>query len=167
MKNNLVPIFVLVLLTAGYALLVLGGAAHLPERVAIHFGLDGRANGWADRQQATLMFETLIVVPVIFLLLALAMEIMPAGAFNLPNRDYWLAPERRAQTVAVISRMVLWIGCLMVLFLAGIFGLTMEANHLTPPHLPMNLFLAPLIGFLAGTGVWTILFLRRFKKPSA
>lgn len=167
MKNNLTPMFVLILLTAGYALFVFGGAPQLPDRVAIHFGLSGQADGWANRDHAILIFEALMVVPAIFLLLAAAMEFFPNGAFNLPNRDYWLAPERRAQTVAAVSRQMIGMGCLMVLFLAGIFWLTIEANRLTPPRLPMNLFLPLLIGFLAATAVWTIRFLRRFKKPPA
>jgi uncharacterized membrane protein len=166
-KKNLVPILVLVLLTAGYAALVIGGAPQLPERVAIHFGADGSANGWANRNQATFIFETLTIGPVIFLILALVMRLMPAGAFNLPNRDYWLAPERRTQTIAAISRQLIWMGCLMVVFLAGVYWLTIEANRLTPPHLPMNLFWPLVLGFLAATGVWTTLFLLRFKKPSA
>jgi uncharacterized membrane protein len=165
MKNNLVPILVLVALTAAYALFVAGGAAQLPERVAVHFGINGQADGWADRHQATMFFELLTVVPAIFVVLALAMGIMPAGAFNLPHRDYWLAPERRAQTVALISRQLIWMGCLMVLFLTGVFWLTIQANRLASPQLPMAGFLALLAAFLTATAVWTILFLRRFFKP--
>ncbi len=164
MKDNLVPVLVLVLLTAAYALFVAGAATQLPERVAIHFGINGQADGWADRHQATMFFEMLTVVPAIFLVLALVMGVMPAGAFNLPHRDYWLAPERRAQTVALISRQLIWMGCLMVLFLAGVFGLTIEANRLASPQLPMTGFLALLVAFLTATAVWTILFLRRFFK---
>ncbi|HEU5396877.1 MAG TPA: hypothetical protein VFV81_06905, partial [Verrucomicrobiae bacterium] len=114
-----------------------------------------------------IFFEAIALVPGIFLLLALLMRVLPAWTFNLPNRDYWLAPERRDQTVAVIAGQLLWLACLMILFLAGIFGLTVEANRLTPPHLPMNHFL-PLLGcFVGGSLVWTFAFLRRFRKPSA
>lgn len=164
MKKNLVPMLVLVLLTAGYAALVILDAGQLPERVAIHFGVGGRADGWADRQQAVMLSEILCVVPVVFLVLAQLMRVLPSGAFNLPHRDYWLAPERRAETVAAISGQLMWMGCLMVLFLAGVYWLTIEANRLTPPRLPMQSFLALLVAFLAATGIWTVLFLRRFFK---
>lgn len=165
MRKNLVPLVMLVLLTVGYAVLVWLDASQLPERVAIHFGIGGRANGWADRHQAVLFSEILTIVPVIFLALALLMRVFPAGAFNLPHRDYWLAPERRAETVAAISSQLMWMGCLMVLFLSGVYWLTIEANRLTPPHLPMQSFLVLLISFLAATGIWMVLFLRRFFKP--
>ena len=165
MKNNLVPVLVLVLLTAAYALFVAGAATQLPERVAVHFGANGHADGWADRQEATRLFEILTAVPAIFLVLALVMGVMPAGAFNLPHRDYWLAPERRAQTIALVSRQLIWMGCLMVLFLAGVFWLTIQANRLASPQLPMAGFLVLLVAFLTATAVWTIRFLRRFFKP--
>lgn len=165
MKKSIVPLLSLVLLTMVYAVLVAVFATQLPERVAIHFGVGGRADGWADRQQATLFFELLTIVPIVFFFLAMLMRALPAGSFNLPHRDYWLAPERRAETVATISGQLMWMGCLMVLFLAGIYWLTIEANRLTPPHLPMQSFLALLISFLAATGVWMVLFLRRFFKP--
>ena len=162
MKKNLVSLVILILLTVGYAVLVWLAASQLPERVAIHFGVGGGANGWADRQKATLFFELLTIVPIVFFFLAMLMRVLPAGSFNLPHRDYWLAPERRAETVAAISSQLMWMGCLMVLFLSGVYWLTIEANRLTPPHLPMQSFLALLIGFLAATGIWMVLFLRRF-----
>ena len=164
MKKSLIPLLVLALLTAGYMVFVAASAAQLPERVAIHFGPGGKPNGWADRHQAALFFELLTIVPVVFLFLALLMRILPAGAFNLPHRDYWLAPERRAQTVAAISNQLMWMGCLMVLFLVGVNWLTVEANRLTPPRLLMQPFLVLVAAFLAVTAVWITMFVRRFFK---
>jgi hypothetical protein len=167
MKRNLVPVLALALLSVGYVALVAGSAPWLPERVAIHFGPGGMANHWTDRSQTIWFFEILTAVPAIFAGLAVVMRWLPAGAFNLPHRDYWLAPERRAQTVAVISRQLIWMGCLVVLFLAGVYGLTIQANHVSPPHLPMDLFWALTGGFLAGVAAWSIAFIRHFTKPPA
>jgi len=156
----------LVGLTAAYGAFVAIGEAQLPERVAVHFGPNGHANGWATRHQAAMSFEKLMFVPAIFLLLALVMEVSPVSAFHLPYGEYWLAPERRAQTVATISRHVLWMGCLMQGFLAGIYGLTIQANHETSPHLPF-LFLPLLLGFLLAMAVCLVSLLRPFYKPPA
>ncbi|HLX95582.1 MAG TPA: DUF1648 domain-containing protein [Verrucomicrobiae bacterium] len=166
MKRNLVPVLVLTLLSAGYLVLVGGSAAWLPEQVAIHFGPGGAADRWIDRSQTIWFFETLTVVPVIFVALAMVMRWFPAGVFNLPRRDYWLAPERRAQTVGIISRQLIWMGCLVVLFLAGVYYLTIQANRATPARLPVNLFLPLLGAFLAGTTTWSIVFIRRFTKTA-
>jgi hypothetical protein len=55
-------------------------------------------------------------------------------------------------------------GCLMVLFLAGIHYLTILANRATPPHLPMGLFLTLIGGFLSGVVAQSIFFIRHFLK---
>lgn len=164
MKRNLVPVLALVLLSVGYMVLVAGSASLLPERVAIHFGRGGEVDRWTSRSQTIGFFEVLTVVPLIFVVLALVLRWSPTGAFNLPHRDYWLAPERRAQTVSLISRQLVWLSCFMVLFLAGIYGLTIQANRLTPARLPMDLFLPLLGGFLAGVIIWSIVFVRHFTK---
>ncbi|HEU6446864.1 MAG TPA: DUF1648 domain-containing protein [Verrucomicrobiae bacterium] len=166
-KNVVVPLVALLVLSGGYLLLVTALASQLPERVAIHFGAGGNADGWMPREQGIAFFRMLTFVPAIFVILAMLMKWMPAWTFNLPNRDYWLAPERRDETIEAIAGQLIWIGCLMTLFMAGIFGLTIVANRLTPPHLPMDLFAALLTCFIGGTIVWTILFMRRFRKPSA
>jgi len=92
------------------------------------------------------------------------MRVLPAGSMNLPHRDYWLAPERRPQTVDWISGQVAWLGCINVLFLAGIYWLTLQANHLNPVHLPLNLFLAFVAVFLMAMTLWVFRFYRHFAK---
>lgn len=167
MKRNLVPILMLVLLTAGFVGLVIGDAGQLPDRVAVHFNASGQANGWASREQAVQFFERLTIVPAIFFILAMIIRVLPTTLVNVPHRDYWLAPEHRAETMAAITGNFLWMGCLLVIFLAGIYRLTIEANHLAPPHLPLNWILPLAIGYVAVTIVWLGLFLRRFWKVPA
>ncbi len=165
MKKNAVPIAVLGLLCAGYLIFIAGSASLLPERVATHFGVGGEANGWMSRSGALAFFGGLGVgLPLFFTVLSLMTGLVPARFVNLPHREYWLSPERRAQTRAYISRQMIWMSCLMVLFLAGIHYLTILANRATPPHLPMGLFLALTGGFLSGVVVWSIVFIRHFLK---
>jgi len=165
-KKNLIPMLLLVGLTAAYRAFVASSEAQLPERMAVHFRMDGHADGWAHRHQAVKSFENFMIFPAIFLLLALVMEVAPVSAFHLPYGQYWLAPERRAQTVATIARHVIWMGCLMQGFLAGIYGLTIDANRQTSPHLPF-LFVPLLLGFLLAMAICVISLLRPFYKPPA
>lgn len=165
MKKNLLPLVLLALLCAGYLLFVTGTASRLPDRVAMHFNAAGRADNWIDRSQTVLFWETLgIAVPALFLVIAGLTSVIPPRFVNLPHREYWLAPERRLQTVAFLFRQTVWMGCLMILFLAGIYWLTILANRLTPAHLPMGWFLTLLGGFLAGTTIWSVAFIRHFSK---
>ncbi len=164
MKQNLKPLLMLVLLTAGYLVFVAGSSSQLPQRVAIHFDINGLANNWIDRSHAVVFFETLAGLPVLFAVISFLINVLPAWSFNLPNRDYWLAPERRPKTVAWISGHLAWMGCLNAVFLAGIYWLTLQANSLKPARLPVNLFL-PMVGvFLAVVGVWILRFHRHFSK---
>ena len=165
MKQNSSPLLLLALLTGCYVTLVAGTASQLPERVATQFGLHGGGN-WMSRGATAVGFEVLAFVPVLIAVLALVMGRLPTGGFNLPHRDYWLAPERRAQTVAWLSRQLLWMGCLMILFMAGIYWLIVLANRVTPPQLPMNLFVPLLAGLFGGIAIWIVRLYIHFRKPS-
>ncbi len=167
MKKNAVPFAVLGLLCAGYLIFIAASAPLLPERMATHFGGGGQANGWMSRSADLIFLGGLGVgLPLFFVILALLTGLVPARFVNLPHREYWLSPERRAQTRAYILRQMIWMGCLTVLFLAGIHYSMIRANRLTPPHLPMSLFLALTIGFLAGVVAWSIVFIRHFLKTA-
>jgi len=165
MKKNAVPIAVLGLLCAGYLIFIAGSTSLLPERVATHFGGGGEANGWMSRTTDLAFLGGLGVgLPLFFIVLSLLTGLVPARFVNLPHREYWLSPERREQTRAYVSRQMIWMGCLMVLFLAGIHYLTILANRATPPHLPTGLFLALTGGFLFGVVGWSFVFTRHFLK---
>src|ERR1039458_5691568 len=165
MKKNAVPIAVLGLLCAGFLIFIAGSASLLPERVATHFGGGGNANGWMSRSTDLVLFGGLGVgLPLFFIVLSFLTGWVPGQFVNLPHREYWLLPERRVQTRAYISRQMIWMSCLMVLFLAGIHYLIILANRSTPPHLPMDLLLALTGGFLSGVVAWSIVFIRHFRK---
>ncbi len=103
--------------------------SRLPERVAAHFDFSGHANGWMTRgtflgwQVGTLLFLT-----VLFEGIALLQSRLPADLINIPHRDYWLAPERRAATDAWISSLVLLPGCLLMIFFMALFHLVYRTN---------------------------------------
>jgi len=165
MKKNTVPVAVLGFLCAGYLVFIAGSAPLLPERMATHFGGGGNANGWMSRSTDLVFFGGLGVgLPLFFIVLSFLIGWVPERFVNLPHREYWLSPERRAQTRAYVSRQMIWMACLTVPFLAGIHGLTILANRTTPPHLPMGWFLALTGGFLSGVVGWSIVFTRHFLK---
>jgi uncharacterized membrane protein len=76
----------------------------LPERVASHFDAAGRPNGWASRAGfVQVYFFVIAVVTVSFASVAVLVARVPDSLINLPNKAYWLAPERRASTLAWIT----------------------------------------------------------------
>jgi uncharacterized membrane protein len=151
------------LLFFGY---VAASYGELPARVASHFGLDGRANGWMSREACVAFSIGLaLFLPAIVVGMMGGAGKIPVSFINLPHRDYWLAPERRKAALAILLRYALWFASINVLFVTGLHWLIVQANSLGPePHLPLIGFTAVLGGFLAGTGIWTLLLLRHFSK---
>jgi uncharacterized membrane protein len=165
MKTLRTPAIILAALCVGFLIYLVYSAALLPERMATHFGGDGKPNGWMSRSADLVIFGALGVgLPLFFVVISIVIRFLPPRFINLPHREYWLSPERVLQTSAFITRQLLWMGCMTVLFLAGIHYLTIQANRMTPAHLPMDLFLTMLSTFLVGVGIWTFVFFRHFAK---
>ena len=160
-------LFVLLLIaSAGYLVATIGG---FPERVASHFGWAGHADAWMTREgYLTWMIGFGIVFPVIVAaLVGLAPRAWPGLAFvNLPNRDHWFAPERRAESLAYLGRHACWLGCLMVLMADGVHALILRAHETDPPVLPFVPFVALLVSFVIAVGAWIVVLHRRFHRPA-
>jgi len=138
----------------------------LPARVASHFDILGRPNGWMSRETCVGFTVGLgIFMPALVVGAMAGADRIPVSFINLPHRDYWLAPERRRETSSLLLLYALWFACLNVLFVTGLHGLIVQANlpgqgqHLS--GIGITLVAG---GFLAGTGVWGALLLRHFSR---
>jgi uncharacterized membrane protein len=163
MKQSGPPAIILSLLCLGFLGFLAWSTPQLPERVATHFGLNGTPNGWMTRSSAIVFMGGFgLGLPLFMVVLSWAARFLPVSTFNIPNREYWLAPERRDATYAFFSRYLLWLACLVVCFMAGLHWLTIQANNSNPVRMPNDLFLTILGGFLVGMAVWIVNFLRHF-----
>lgn len=166
MKTRLQVVFALLVLVAlGQAL---WQHAHLPATVATHFNGSGQANGWVSRgthtalHLVTLLFISAVIQAIVWLNTRLPKELV-----NLPHRDYWLAPERAAQSHAWIGAWVLFLGCALLLFFIGLFDLVYRANFQTPSRLNNGVWIYAG-GLLVATAVMLIALYGRFgRKPAA
>lgn len=139
--------------------------SRLPERMATHFNGAGEADGWmsrSDHQLFMLIFG--LAFPMVIVLLSYATRFLPRGMVNIPNRDYWLAPERRTETSSYLVYHSLWLACLAVCFVIGLEFSTLQANLQHPPHLSLYALLVTVIPFLAGTVVWVVVVMRHFRR---
>ena len=138
----------------------------LPERVAIHFGQGGEPNGWALNLVSTFLmigFNVLVFCGLYFS--PQLIFVLPSKWISLPNRDYWLAPEHRTQTVERFRNRLWQYGVAVFLFMFGVGLLTIDANLSEPIRLNEHLFLIALVGFFAFTAYWTVTLVRAFKIP--
>jgi uncharacterized membrane protein len=167
MKTLRTPAIVLAALCLGFLIYLTCSTSLLPERVAIHFGAGGQPNGWMSRSTHVVFMGALgMGLPLISVIIAFVIRLVPARFINLPNRDYWLSPERQSQTCIYISRQLIWLACLEVVFFAGIQFLIVEANQMAPVQLPMEMFLPLIGGFLVAVVLWIIVLIRHFAKAT-
>jgi len=155
-------LFTLLLISVAAFIIATTGA--LPDPVAAHFGASNLANGWMTRS-GYLAF-TLVFATVLPMAIAAAVGWLPRIAqrsVNIPNRDYWLAPERCAATLDSIAAYGLLLGCLVMVLIAGVHRLIIEANAAVPPQLPVREFWTLLIAFLVAVAVWIGAFFLRFR----
>jgi len=138
----------------------------LPDRLASHFAASGIPNGWMTKTQFMVMYG-------VVLLPALAIEFWvshriankPDGKLNLPNKEYWLAPERRAETFAYFDSFFAWYGCVFLFVVAFAMGLAMRANFDAPPRLPTGAIISDIAEFVLFNVAAVIAMLRRFSMP--
>lgn len=159
------PAFVLLVLV------LLGAVAHsawyyprLPDRVACHFDWQGRPDGWSSR--GALFTHLGITVGALLVVIAAAsflIERLPASLVNLPNRRYWLHPDRKRETCAYLRGWMLRFTAAVVLFMAGVMHLTFRVN------LGRDAALHPAMwGLVAGLLVYvaavTVMLVVRFRR---
>ena len=139
----------------------------LPGSVASHFGDAGIADGFMPHDvYVCFMLAFVIGLPVLLISVTWLAIANPKTHINMPNSDYWLAEERRAETVAFLKSGTLWFGVLLVVFLCYAHWLVVLANQGNPPRLSESWFIGGLIAFVAGMAVWLVVLLRHFRHNS-
>lgn len=139
----------------------------LPERMAVHFNASGTADGWGTKDYFFLTVGTVfLLLLVIFGGLPQLLRHIPASLINLPNKNYWLAPERRAQTMDRLVNQLLFVGAMALLLMDGIVYLCFRANFSEKPVLQPEWLLAMIVVFIAINIVSTISLIRSFRRPS-
>jgi hypothetical protein len=162
------PQVLFVSLLGGAAAFVLATSGALPERVATHFGAAGQPNAYMT--QAGYRLYMLVMTLGFPALMVVAISWLPRRfphLTNIPRRDYWMAPERREQALALLARRALWLGCALVLFACAVHWLLLRAHAATPPRLPTVPFLVLLAVFLAFVGAWALALYRAFKGQAS
>ena len=137
----------------------------MPERMASHFAADGRANGWQSREAFFVLMLLVASTSAIVAFLAPRQIAARSNArINLPHRDYWLAPERREQTMRFISATMAWFACgILFVLISGTF-FALQAN-LAPVHrFNSEAMLVVLGGFLLGLLGLLVRLFRHFQK---
>lgn len=139
----------------------------LPDTVAAHFGPSGKADGWMTKDVSIAVDVGLFVfMTVLFSSISIFIKNAKSG-INVPNKEYWLAPERREETVQYMVSTLNTIGIVVLCFLLMMFEITYRANLVpdrTQVALPSGMFFIGVGLFITFDMVMIIRLMLRFSK---
>ncbi|MDY0168968.1 MAG: DUF1648 domain-containing protein [Thermoguttaceae bacterium] len=138
----------------------------LPAMMATNFDARGNPDGWMAKESFFAVHAiTFAGVTALLFAASLSVRIVPDRMISVPNKDYWLAPERREESVAYLFRFLLWINNATMLFLIAIIDSVFRANLAAPVRLPANPWIWAIIVPAFVAGITVHLFLR-FRRPA-
>lgn len=139
----------------------------LPERLATRFDFDGAPNGWMGKEGFAIYYMGLLAfIMGICAASGALMKRMSPRFINIPHRSYWLAPERRAESLRFLTALSLWTGVLTSAMIVGLMEMIFRTNLTAAPTLDGRIFY-PALGLLAVFVVMTIVWTyRRFPNPN-
>ena len=141
-------------------------AHYLPDRVATHFSFSGSPNAWSSNTINTIFFcATYGIINLLFLAVPWLLRKLPVAFINMPNREYWLAPERRNASVLRVGVFMAAFAIGVNLFMMGVESLTFMANRSMMPLSPVGMVVLS-VTFLVFMLSWIIQFVRAFRLPA-
>jgi serine/threonine-protein kinase len=147
-------------------LFVVVTGVQMPPTVASHFVGSGEADAFMSRAGylgAMCFFAA--GIPAVMVFFTRRMIHRAPQRVNLPNRAYWLAPERREATLAAITVHMMWFGFGMSLLIAFAHWEVIQANLREPPRLDSMRVLVAIGLFMAATAWWLVRLYARFRRP--
>ena len=155
---------------AAYVVALVWAALVLPDRVPSHFDAAGRVDAWSSRT-STMVFWVAIGLLVLVGLPALT-RLVTAGDgtwVNMPQRskDYWLAPERRAEFRVRFADDMEAFTALTGVLLVAVLGLTTWVGATGRDSAPWWVLAGPVLGYLLLTVVWVVRLLRTYRPPAS
>jgi len=153
------------LLAAAGLAFVLVTAAQLPAIAATRFDLGGAPNAFITRQGYRWLMGFLVgIVPLLVAFLPALIGSRWPQLLNIPNREYWLAPERRAETLASVGSRTMLLAAVMIAFMCFTHWLVLGANAAVPMKLagtPLIIGVGAFAAFVVG---WIVALHARFRR---
>lgn len=136
----------------------------LPAMVASHFDAAGAPNSFAPKGAFLELYVfVLLMLAVISLVVPRLMLVLPPEYVNLPNRDYWLAPQRRESTVTFFCDRFTIFGAGTLALIVAFFQMAIKANLVQQPF-PSTLAFVALGAYFVFAFVWLATILLRFSR---
>jgi len=138
----------------------------LPPMVASHFDGAGHPNGFMPRSlYVALLVVIVFAVPLLLSIVPLIASGKAGERLNIPNKNYWLHPDRRDATLDYIARHARWFGYGVTIFLCYVHRLVVRANALQPAQLSSPALVAGLVAFFVALLAWLAVLYVHFRTP--
>ncbi len=137
----------------------------LPDQVASHFGVNGKPDGFSSKTTYTWsMLAVNIGVAALLVFIARALKYLPQSMINLPNKDYWLHPNRRASSLLSVELNLLGIAASTICLFIAIAYLMFDANTSDDgmPTRQLGVVIAGYVILTSGHAIW---LLHKFSRP--
>ncbi len=133
---------------------------NLPETVAVHYNFSGAPDYWLTKNSFAIaeLFILLLIVSL-FTIVSLILEKSPESLINLPNKQFWLATERRRETFEYIAQSFDWLALILTALMIALNQLIFRANILA-----QNISFAELASVLAILLTTIIVWLLKFRS---
>jgi uncharacterized membrane protein len=165
MRDSRLPIIIFILMATGAVIYFALLYPQLPQQMASHFNASGRPTAWMPKSVFFFFFPGVcLFVLMMTLLVPKFIASKPNDKINLPNKEYWLAPERRSQSFQFLETYLAWFGCALLALLISGFYFSLTANLRDDRTFDSNSFYVVLGAFLAFTIVWMVRMTAHFKN---
>jgi len=135
----------------------------LPQRVATHFGFSGEPDAWGPK---TVVFLWYLIISAVlaWLFVAVNRALKPGNLtwLNIPDKNYWLAPERIYATLKYVRSGMLLFGSGTLLFMLVFFNQSFQVSLGNSSKLDHPL--TTLVAYLLFCVLWIAAFYRRFSR---
>ncbi len=115
-------------------------------------------------QYLALMLGTAVLLPWLAIRGSLLLARHAPALLNMPNKDYWLAPERREQTLAQLDERLAVLSLGLALLCAGVHGHVLLRAHPGWPQVPDAVWIAGGVALGLAFLAWMLAFMRHFGR---
>jgi uncharacterized membrane protein len=137
----------------------------LPATLASHFNGAGTPNSWQPKQAFFAIYGLVMVLLVaVYLLVPRVIFMLPPELVNLPNKAYWLSPQRRGETHEFLVDHFALFGAATLTLTIVVFQFAILANLPgNAPSMPPGIWVLLLV-YLAFTAMWIVKLFLKFRS---
>ncbi|MGI9227188.1 MAG: DUF1648 domain-containing protein, partial [Gammaproteobacteria bacterium] len=136
----------------------------IPNVVASHFDGLGDPNGWSSKVLFFGIYAAVLLLTIFIFLVVPGMVAKSSGrGLKIPNKSYWLAPERQQDTIQFYRIHFLYFGIANLLLVIFVIQLVILANFKDQPRLDSAIVWALILYFIF-VALWLIRFYTKFRR---